>query len=429
VSVLMKVPPAHDATKEGVRIVLGVVAAELGITATEMADHVGISRRTFGRLITENVWPQKCDREAIKQALRDLLARRGAAEDDLLVLFHQHQGRRRHRPDTPYTRTDRYGRPLDRNRPGTADPDPLEEISMLMAKQTLSQAARKQWSLFTNPFDGSVQSEEQMFVSPEIAYVREAARQAAVGARFVAIVGESGAGKSTILEDLEAHIERSHEPVVVIRPSTLGMEESAARGTQVKAQDILHAIVTALDPRAVVKQTMQARTEQVKQLLVKSAELGFKHMVLIEEAHRLPDATLKHLKGLNEIKLGRRELLGVLLLAQTELAVRLDPRKPELREVTQRCEVVRLLPLDGDLQAYLAHRAKIAGRKLEEFVDASAIDEMRAKLTVTRAAAGGKARAVSLLYPLAVNNLMTAALNMAAELGAPVVDRNVVRGV
>ncbi len=87
------------------------------------------------------------------------------------------------------------------------------------------------------------------------------------------------------------------------------------------------------------------------------------------------------------------------------------------------------MPLDGDLQAYLAHRANAAGRNLADFIDASGVDELRARLTITRHTGAGKASATSLLYPLAVNNLMTAALNVAADLGVPVVNRDVVRGV
>ena len=129
------------------------------------------------------------------------------------------------------------------------------------------------------------------------------------------------------------------------------------------------------------------------------------------------------------MRLGRKPLLGILLLGQTELGLKLDPRRANLREVTQRCEVVQLLPLDGDLHGYLSHRAKSIDRQLADFIDASGIEEIRARLTVTRPGSGGKTRAQSLLYPLAVNNLLTAALNQAAELGAPIVNRDVVRAV
>ena len=70
---------------------------------------------------------------------------------------------------------------------------------MLLPKQTLSAEARKRFALpFANPFDGEVTSDAEMFVNGEIRFVRESAWQAAIGGRFCAIVGESGAGKTTI---------------------------------------------------------------------------------------------------------------------------------------------------------------------------------------------------------------------------------------
>ena len=300
---------------------------------------------------------------------------------------------------------------------------------MLMPKQTLTPAARKAFNLFTNPFDGEVVDDSQMFCNGEIAYVREACMQAAVGGRFVAVVSESGGGKTTMLGDLESRLVRDHKPVIVIKPWVLGMEDNDTRGKTLKSADILAAVVTTLDPLATVPQTLQARSNKARDLLAKSAEAGYSHLLVIEEAHSLPEATLKHLKRLHEMRLGRKPLLGILLLGQTELALKLDPRRASLREVTQRCEVVQLLPLDGDLQAYLAHRAQAAGRRLDEFMDASGVDEIRARLTITRPMPGGKTSATSLLYPLAVNNLMTAALNVAADLGVPTVNRDVVRGV
>jgi type II secretory pathway predicted ATPase ExeA len=432
VSVPMKHSPVQDATRKGVRIQLGVVAAELNVSAQSMADAVGISRRSMGRILAENEWPQSWDVAAMKEALRALLAEAGATPEELQTLFAQYTRTRNsvRRHGTPYTQTDSYGRaPAGAQADATNPQSTPEDDSMLMTKQTMTQAARKLWGVFTNPFGGEVRDDAQMFVNGEVAYVREACYQAAVNNSFVALVGESGAGKTTVLESLEARIERDHMPVIVIRPSVVGMTESDTKGTPLKAQDILHAIVSTLDPRATVAQTLQARSRQATSLLGASLDAGYKHMLLIEEAHALPDATLAHLKRVHEMRLGRRSLLGILLVAQPELAQRLTARRASLREVSQRCEIVQLLPLDSDLQAYLQHRAKVAGHELAHFIDATGIDEIRARLTVARPAAGGKAKATSLLYPLAVNNLMTACLNTAAELGAPVVTRDVVRAV
>ena len=63
-----------------------------------------------------------------------------------------------------------------------------------------------------------------------------------------------------------------------------------------------------------------------------------------------------------------------------------------------------------------------------EIIDASGIDALRAKLTVSNNRRDRR-DTVSLLYPLAVGNLLTASMNLAAEIGAPTVTADVVREV
>jgi len=381
------------------------------------------------RVASTGTWPAlmpEARRAEIRSAIEQTLRQAGADDETVETLWQPSQGDPVPPRGPQLWATQRKDLTLAPFTPATAP----EEPPMLMAKQTLSPAARKAFSLFANPFDGEVVRDEEMFANGEVAYVREACMQTARSARFTAIVGESGAGKTTILADLEARILRDKAPVIVIKPWVLGMEESDAKGKTLKSGDILSSIITTLDPLALPRQTLEGRSNQAQKILTRSAEAGYDHLLVIEEAHSMPEPTLKHLKRLHEMRLGRKPLLGILLLGQTELGMKLDPRRANLREVTQRCEVVNLLPLDGDLRAYLEHRAKAAGRKLEEFIDETGINEIRARLTITRASGpAGRTSATSLLYPLAVNNLMTAAMNLAAELGAGQVTRDVVRGV
>ena len=395
----------------GQRLQLSAIAAELGVSFSEMADAAGISRTALFNLADKNAWPARTEARQLSQALRELFAERGANEEQLGALFHacvQRRANVRKPPIRPHQ-------------------PPPEETDVLLAKQTLNMAARKAFQLFTNPFDAEVQSEDEMFCNAEIAFVREACWQAAVGSRFVAVVSESGGGKTTIVRDLEERIARDRKQVIVIRPSVLGMEDTDTKGKTLKSTDILAAVITALNPLATVPQTLEARSRRAAKALAGSAEAGFQHLLVIEEAHCLPDATLKHLKWLHELHVGRRPLLGILLVAQPELMLKLDPKRASLREVTQRCEVVQLLPLDRDLKPYLQHRAKLAGRELAALIHDAGVEAIRERLTVIRG--GVRTVPVSLLYPLAVNNLVTAALNLAAELGAPLVTRDVVRAV
>lgn len=296
---------------------------------------------------------------------------------------------------------------------------------MLLPKQSLTPQARRAFKLFTNPFDGEVTTDEAMFVGDDIAYCREAVWQCSQNGGFVALVGESGAGKTTLLQDLETRLARDNDAVIVIRPGVLGMEGNDTKGKAIKSADILHAVITRLDHQAVVPQTLQARTVKAAKLLEASARAGNTHLLVVEEAHSMPDATMKHLKRLHEMRLGRRPLLGILLLAQPELkAVLADGlRTGTLREVAQRCEIVELLPLDSALKDYLERRASVCNVQLATLMDDQAIEAVRDRLTFKR-----HGKAISMCYPLAVNNLVTRALNTAAQLGAPRVTKDVVAG-
>lgn len=380
-----------------------------GISQSQIERCTGMSRRAVGRWLMTGIYPARLDataRHAIDQTVQAMFAAAGISADAFLqAMDHTARTHKTHATTT------------------------TEEIKMLMSKQTLSAAARKAFKLFSNPFDGEVVDDAQMFSSHEIAYVRQACLEAATGGRFVALVGESGAGKTTILGDLEARLHRDRKPVVLIKPYVLAMEDNDTKGKTLKSADILASIISTLDPRAPMRITLQGRAKQAQDLLTASAEAGHQHLLVIEEAHSMPDATIKHLKRIHEMRLGRKPLLGILLIGQTELAVRLDPKRAHLREVTQRCEMVQLMPLDSDLMPYLKHRAEAAGRQLAEFVDERGMEEIRARLTVQRPGPGGKTVPTSLVYPLAVNNMITAALNVAADLGVPVVTRDVVRSV
>ncbi len=402
--------------RPGQRLVISVLAADFGLSESQMAEAAGLSRQALFGVIAENAWPAHEDAPQIREALHKLFASKGATPEQLATLFHAHVTRRR------------------LSAAGTQAPTPAKQIeevrpNMFMPKQTPHAPARRAFKLLFNPFDAEVTSEAQMFLSAEIAYVGEACYQTATGCRFVAVVSESGGGKTTTLANLEARIRRENKPVQFIRPWVLGMEDNDTRGKTLKSADILASIITTLDPQAIVPLTLQARGNRARDLLTSSATSGMNNLLVIEEAHCLPDATLKHLKRLHEMRLGLRPLLGILLVGQTELAARLDPRRAALREVTQRCEVVHLLPLDDDLKGYLAHRVKCMERSLDEFIDQGGVDEIRTRLTVVRPGANGKGQAVSLAYPLAVNNLMTACLNAAADIGAAVITKDVVRAV
>ncbi len=303
--------------------------------------------------------------------------------------------------------------------------DETQEESMLLRNETLTQAARQHFGLVRSPFVDDVCTRADVFASANIRYVRAALLDAALNHGFIGIVGESGAGKSILLEELEERIAEEGRQVVIIRPYVLAMEQNDTQGRTLKSGQIAEAIVLTLDPTATPRRTPQALYKQVHDLLKASRSAGYSHLLAIEESHSLPVSTLKHLKRFTELKQGLGRLLGVCLIGQPELQNRLSDKNPEVREVVQRCELVELLPLDNDLEAYLKHKFARMEIAVDDVLAADVYDALRARLI--RIPRGGKASdAVSLCYPLVVNNLVTRAMNAAAAAGWAKVDAQVI---
>lgn len=302
-----------------------------------------------------------------------------------------------------------------------------EEVEMLLQNQALTPEARQHFGLPRSPFVDDVQSPDDVFQSPSVRYVRAALMDCAQHHGFVAVVGESGAGKSTLAEDLEERIKAEGRDVMVIRPYVLAMESNDQKGKTLKSSHIAEAIAHALDPQLKVKSSPEARFRQVHELLKASRKAGRRHLLVIEEAHCLPTATLKHLKRFLELKDGMQRLIGVALIAQPELRDRLNSQNPEVREVMQRCEMVELDPLDNDLEGYLRHKFARFELRFEDVFAPDAADAIRARLVhVPR---GGRAQdARSICHPLVVNNLVCRAMNAAARAGWPTVDAQVIAG-
>jgi type II secretory pathway predicted ATPase ExeA len=288
---------------------------------------------------------------------------------------------------------------------------------MLLQNETLTPAARKHFGLFRNPFSDDINNREDVFLSPDIRLCRELLWDVAKNGGFCAMIGESGSGKSTLREELLERINREGAPVIVIEPYILAMEDNDVKGKTLKSGQIAETIISALDPNASPKRTPHARFKQLHDLLKASYKSGNTHVLIIEEAHSLPIATLKHLKRFRELKDGFARLLGVVLIGQPELKIKLSAHNPEVREVVQRCEIVELEPLDRHLQEYISHKIARVGGKADDIFEPAAFDAIRKKLT--RSVRGGKASdAISICYPLVVNNLVARAMNIAASISA-----------
>ncbi|CAM5386393.1 ExeA family protein [Rhodanobacter lindaniclasticus] len=378
------------------------VLAAAGIKQGAVADAARISRPALNGFINRGSLPLGTDRAAVERLITAFVHRHGGSTAGLFEVA------------APCANTAQPVSPPDLS-------NDQEEMSMLLRKQSLTPAARRHFGLGRDPFADPTTADD-VFLSTDIRYVREAMYQVARHGGFMAVIGESGAGKSTLREELIDRLRREEQAVIVVEPYVLAMEGNDQTGKTLKAQHIAESIMAAVSPLAKTKSSPEARFRQLHEALRDSSRAGHSHVLVIEEAHSLPLATLKHLKRFRELKDGLRPLLSVILLGQSELATKLSEHNPEVREVVQRIEVIVLPALDTDLDAYLAHRFKRAGTPVDQVLAKGATDALRAKLTPARGTG-------TLLYPLAVHNALAAAMNRAADLGVPQVNADVIGGV
>lgn len=297
---------------------------------------------------------------------------------------------------------------------------------MLLRHESISPLARRAFGLARDPFADDVQSRADVFIDAQIEAVRSALMDAAKNRGFIAVVGESGSGKTTLVEELEERTRDEAREIVVIKPYVLAMELDDRKGKTLKSSAIAESIARSLAPNVKMRTSPEARFSQVHEQLRASHRAGQRHLLLIEEAHCLPVATLKHLKRFLELKDGLQRLLGIALIAQPELAEALNSQYAEVREVMQRCSVVPMAPL-ADLEAYMRHKFKRAGMDFDGVFAADAAEAMRARLVhVPRG--GRPSDAISVCFPLVANNLAARAINAAACAGWPKVDGQVVAG-
>ena len=373
------------------------------VSQAELARYCFVSPATISLLVKHGQWPKR-RAELLRHALDEFFTGQCVSPESIAAALDNKKAGIKVAPLTPA--------PLQ-----TTQPLPLLEDAMLLQNENLTPLARKHFGLFRNPFGDDITSREDVFLSPDIRLCRELLWDVAKNGGFCALVGESGSGKTTIREELLERIRRESAPVIVIEPYILAMEDNDTKGKTLKSGQIAETIISALDPNAGLKSSPHARFQQLHNLLKASNKAGNTHVLIIEEAHSLPIATLKHLKRFRELKDGYQRLLGVVLIGQPELKIKLSSHNPEVREVVQRCEVVELEPLDRHLVDYVTHKITRVGANAADIFDADAFDAIRTKLT--RMPRGGKsAEAISICYPLVVNNLVTRAMNIAASIAA-----------
>lgn len=395
---------------KGVLVRHGIAARQFAGEIRQTHD-IPLSPAGMSQLLNYGYFPKSTPEPAIRAQVEALLAQHGVPDGELADCWAE-EGDDRYRAVVPLNRSGekRAARHAEAPEP---EFEPME-ISML------SPLAKRHFKLFRDPFQDDINSPEDVYMSDAQHYVVEAMIQTALVGGIMAAIGESGSGKTTLRKLLQHRITREGKNIRLVFPQTFDKSKlnTSAIGT---------AIIADIEPDTRVPQKNEAVARAVARALGNSARAGFKHVLMIEEAHDLSITTLKYLKRFNEIETedGFGKVLSIVLIAQPELRAKLDAnRYPEAREFINRCEVATLDALHQNVGAYLKHKFARAGAAVENVMADDAFEAVRARWTKVDPATR---QVKTSLYPLVVNNTATRAMNKAAELGLPLVTGDLIK--
>ncbi len=360
-------------------------------------------------ILNWNVWPKRTTEESIKSQTVHFLEQHGLNQREILTIWDEDKkdDARNKMPD---------GLHLNKNYNTSPFEGELPEVEMLSPK------TKSHFQLNQDPFINDIKGSNDVFLDADQKYIYEAMYQTARNSGFLAVVGESGAGKSTLRRALLDRIQNENLSVSIIQPRVF---DKAKLSTGMICESIIKDITG--NEQAKMRATLEGKARQVEKLLTSSSRAGNQHVLLIEEAHDLSIKTLKYLKRFWELEDGFNKLLSIILIGQPELRNLLDERQHwEAREVIARIEIAILQPLNGNLQDYLSLKFKRVHKDISDIFEPDAYDAIRERLTMKRRTS---AKMESMMFPLRVNGTITKAMNLAAEIGAPKVNAEIIKEV
>jgi general secretion pathway protein A len=168
------------------------------------------------------------------------------------------------------------------------------------------------------------------------------------GEGFIVITGEVGAGKTTLVRNLLAHLD--------------SRQVAAAHlvSTQLDADDLLRAVAGAFG--LAVKNTDKASLlAELEGFLRRVAAERKRALLIVDEAQNLTPRAVEELRMLSNFQAGERALLQSFLIGQPELRAILQGQ--DMQQFRQRIIAsYHLGPLDrAETESYIVHRLKQVG--------------------------------------------------------------------
>src|SRR5260221_697262 len=176
---------------------------------------------------------------------------------------------------------------------------------------------------------------------------------------IVKVSGEVGSGKTMLCRVLMERLPQTVETIYLANPS-------------LSRDEILFAIGDELKLELGKDRTTRVLRALQEQLIRLFGE-GRRVVVLIDEAHAMPDETLEEIRLLSNLESNRHKLLQIVLFGQPELDEHLDTAgMRQLRErITQSFQLEPLVR--SDIENYVDFRMRAAGYRGPKVFNAGAI--------------------------------------------------------
>jgi type II secretory pathway predicted ATPase ExeA/LysM repeat protein len=220
------------------------------------------------------------------------------------------------------------------------------------------------------------------------------------GRGFMALIGQSGMGKTTLLFQLLERWRSSALPLYLFQ-------------TQCNSRELLRFLLaeSGKDPD---EQDLLRMQSQLNEVLLSEARAGRRVLLFIDEAQNLENSVLETVRLLSDFETPSRKLLQIVLAGQPPLAKKLA--HPSLIQLRQRIAIIsRLHPLPPEeIGHYIDYRLMIAGYKGTPLFTSDA-----------RAMLVQQSRGI----PRNINNLCFNAMSLGYALNHKTIDASILREV
>lgn len=226
----------------------------------------------------------------------------------------------------------------------------------------------EKFGLRQDPFRNEITSASDFYWNRELKKMEKEILEAIERKKFVALIGEVGSGKTMLMQMIRRDLKKRTKLIWVtnIHKRRLGPNH------------IIDAINMELSgTHKSLSGSMEARMKKVIDGIKMGRDDWFNYCVVIDDAHQLPEYTLRSLKQLYDLQFGFDRLMGIILLGQLEMMdIMMDAR---LRETAQRCAIYLMQGMSkpGQVEQYIKFKVEKVGGDVDKIFERKIFEAIR----------------------------------------------------